>query len=151
LRPRAPQRLLSVWRSAELSLAERGPIKVHHDACEQRARFALGQARYTEAFQAGTRLSPKEAITYALGGAPATASMPNTATALSQAALTRRQAEIAALVAEGLSDREIATQLVLSERIVSGHVGQVLAKLGFTRRTQIAAWIVAQDSPPDTL
>jgi len=48
------------------------------------------------------------------------------------------------LVAEGLTDHQIAAWLVLSERTVSTHVGHILAKRGFTSRTQIAAWVTAQ-------
>lgn len=55
--------------------------------------------------------------------------------------LTTREREIAALVAQGLTNREIAERLVISERTVEGHVEQTLNKLGFRSRTQIAAWI----------
>jgi DNA-binding CsgD family transcriptional regulator/tetratricopeptide (TPR) repeat protein len=54
--------------------------------------------------------------------------------------LTPREREITALVALGRSNREIAAELVLSERTVANHVQHVLTKLGFTRRAQIAAW-----------
>jgi DNA-binding CsgD family transcriptional regulator len=56
--------------------------------------------------------------------------------------LTRREREVAALVAEGKSNRTIAETLVLGERTVEGHVGNILAKLGFTSRAQIAVWAV---------
>lgn len=54
--------------------------------------------------------------------------------------LTAREHEVAALVARSLSNREIATQLVLSERTVESHVRNILAKLGLTRRTEIVRW-----------
>ena len=54
--------------------------------------------------------------------------------------LTRRESEVAELVAQGLTNRELAEHLVLSERTVQGHVENILRKLGFTSRTQIAAW-----------
>jgi predicted ATPase/DNA-binding CsgD family transcriptional regulator len=141
----------TIWRLAGTALTERGPFKAHHDNCEQRTRAALGPAQYAEAFQRGTHMTPGEAITYALGDTPVTASThsPTTVAPPSATALTRRERQIAALVAEGLSDRDIAARLVLSERTVSGHVGHILAKLAFTSRTQIAAWITAQGhSPP---
>ncbi len=56
--------------------------------------------------------------------------------------LTRREREVAAQVAQGKSNREIAAQLVLSERTVENHVGNILAKLGFASRAQIAVWAV---------
>lgn len=54
--------------------------------------------------------------------------------------LTRREREVARLVAEGHSNRDIAATLVLSERTAESHVQQILNKLGFNSRAQIAAW-----------
>jgi predicted ATPase/DNA-binding CsgD family transcriptional regulator len=54
--------------------------------------------------------------------------------------LSRREREVAALVAEGLTNRAIAERLFLSERTVEGHVAHVLNKLGFSTRSQVAAW-----------
>jgi DNA-binding CsgD family transcriptional regulator len=56
--------------------------------------------------------------------------------------LTAREREIAALVAQGLANRAIAGKLVLSERTVEAHVRSILAKLGMSNRTQVAAWAV---------
>ena len=56
--------------------------------------------------------------------------------------LTRREQEVARLVAEGKSNREIAGALVLSERTVENHVGNILMKLGFDSRAQVAVWAV---------
>ncbi|GAB2458272.1 ATP-binding protein [Jatrophihabitans fulvus] len=69
------------------------------------------------------------------------------ATALAQAGsgahgpqLTPRESEVAALVADALTNRAIAARLVLSERTVETHVRNVLAKTGATKRTEIVAW-----------
>lgn len=56
--------------------------------------------------------------------------------------LSRREAEVAALVAEGLTNRQIAGRLIISERTAQNHVQHILTKLGFTARSQIAAWTV---------
>ncbi len=53
---------------------------------------------------------------------------------------TRREREIAALVAEGMTNREIAERLVLSERTVEGHIANLFAKLNVNSRTQLATW-----------
>ncbi|CAN5457270.1 hypothetical protein BH11ACT8_BH11ACT8_00620 [soil metagenome] len=60
--------------------------------------------------------------------------------------LTRRESEISLLVADGLANRAIAEKLVISQRTAEGHVENVLSKLGFSSRTQIAAWITERRS-----
>ena len=56
--------------------------------------------------------------------------------------LTPREREVAHYLARGKSNREIAEGLVLSERTVENHVGNILTKLGFDSRAQIAVWAV---------
>jgi DNA-binding CsgD family transcriptional regulator len=56
--------------------------------------------------------------------------------------LSSREAEVARLVAEGLTNRQIAERLVISERTAENHVQHILTKLGFATRSQIAAWSV---------
>jgi non-specific serine/threonine protein kinase len=62
--------------------------------------------------------------------------------------LTRREREIATLVATGLTNREIAGKLYLSVRTVEVHVDHVLTKLGFRTRTQLAAWVHEEGLAP---
>jgi non-specific serine/threonine protein kinase len=54
--------------------------------------------------------------------------------------LSRREREVAELIAEGLTDRAIAERLYISRRTAEGHVRQILNKLGFDTRSQIASW-----------
>jgi len=61
----------------------------------------------------------------------------------SWAVLTPRERQVAELVATGLTNAEIADKLVISGRTAEGHVENILSKLGFTSRTQIAAWVAA--------
>src|SRR5574341_52049 len=56
--------------------------------------------------------------------------------------LTAREREVAALIAQGKSNREIAEALVVGERTVEAHVGNILSKLGFTSRSQIVVWAI---------
>ena len=56
--------------------------------------------------------------------------------------LTEREREVASLVAQGKSNRDIAAALFLSERTVERHIGNVLSKLAFSSRSQIAVWAV---------
>jgi DNA-binding NarL/FixJ family response regulator len=57
--------------------------------------------------------------------------------------LGKREAEVARLVAEGLTNKEIGQRLFISERTVDSHVRSILNKLGFNSRAQIAAWIAS--------
>jgi DNA-binding NarL/FixJ family response regulator len=56
--------------------------------------------------------------------------------------LTEREREVAALIAQGKTDREIADTLVVSHRTVQTHVSTILSKLGVASRTQIAIWAI---------
>jgi DNA-binding NarL/FixJ family response regulator len=56
--------------------------------------------------------------------------------------LTPREQEVAALIAGGLTNREIASRLVIAERTAEGHVQSILNKLGVGSRAQIAVWAV---------
>lgn len=58
--------------------------------------------------------------------------------------LTRREEEIAELIAQGRSNKEIAMSLVISQRTVEGHVEHILDKLGFGSRARIAAWMAGR-------
>lgn len=58
--------------------------------------------------------------------------------------LSRREREVANLVAQGLTNRQIAARLFISERTAESHVEQIRGKLGFHSRSQIAAWVAAQ-------
>ena len=110
-----------------------------HDACIANARTALGQAAYQAAFTGGAALTFDQTIAYALDHAPARRTA-ETSTHGPASVLTRREREVAELVAEGLSDRQIATRLVIAQRTAESHVGNILRKLDFTSRTQIIAW-----------
>jgi DNA-binding NarL/FixJ family response regulator len=61
-------------------------------------------------------------------------------------ALTRREREVAALIAQGMSNRQIAKELSISERTAANHVAKILRKLGLRSRAQIASW-AAQRKP----
>ena len=58
--------------------------------------------------------------------------------------LTRREREVAELLGQGLSNKEIAGQLVISQRTAEGHVEHILTKLGFSSRTQVVRWLTEQ-------
>ncbi len=116
--------------------------RLHHEYVTQ-ARDALAEHAFRAAFERGEQMSTDDAIEFAREARrPAPAQSEGT-----EALLTRREREIAELVAEGLSNRDIATRLVISQRTAEAHVEHILAKLGFTKRAQIAAWLTGQRMP----
>jgi len=58
-----------------------------------------------------------------------------------------RETEVARLVGAGFTNKEIGARLFISERTVETHVRNILDKLGFSSRAQIAGWIAAPDGP----
>ncbi|MFC4032600.1 response regulator transcription factor [Streptomyces polygonati] len=56
-------------------------------------------------------------------------------------ALSPRECQVAELVTQGLSDREISSRLVISQRTVESHVAHILNKLGFSSRVQVATYV----------
>jgi predicted ATPase/DNA-binding CsgD family transcriptional regulator len=114
------------------------------DQADKSARAALGPARFASDFTAGQHLTHQMASRLALREAT-----PEAAGAAvdrgSSGALSRRGAEVAQLIAEGLTNREIGARLFISERTVESHVRTVLNTLGFTSRAQIAGWVASSD------
>ncbi|MER8222470.1 LuxR C-terminal-related transcriptional regulator [Streptomyces sp. NPDC094143] len=112
--------------------------------CEERAGRALGREAFERAHRRGGALALAELVGHALQE-PATAESaappPHEDTAVR---LTRRETEVARLVAEGLANQQIADRLVIARRTAEGHVERILSKLGFSNRSQIAAWVTAQ-------
>jgi non-specific serine/threonine protein kinase len=108
-----------------------------HEECEQQTRQALSEEAYRASYQQGLSFSLGDAIGYALKEKPQTT--PSTAE-IDKTVLTRREREVADLIAKGLTNKEIAARLVISQRTAEGHVEHILVKLGFTSRTRIAAW-----------
>lgn len=127
-----------VWRGLGTDISAFGPhITEMSNASAAKARKSLGAARPQEG--AGQRrLSTAGAIAVALGGK----SRKKTATGPEGSnLLTRREMEVAELVSQGLTSRQIAGKLVLSPRTVEGHVERIFTKLDFTSRGQISSWV----------
>ncbi|MBM2811500.1 MAG: LuxR family transcriptional regulator fused with ATPase domain [Chloroflexi bacterium] len=66
---------------------------------------------------------------------------PTARATLGEQRLSAREDEVAACIARGLSNKEIAAELVITEGTAANHVEHILNKLVFQRRTQIAAWV----------
>ncbi len=99
------------------------------------ARKQLGSAAAGQVLAEGRQMSLAEAVAYALADEPEAARRSGPARTL-----TRRELEVAALVAQGLTNRAVAGRLHLSVRTVDTHVDHILTKLGFSNRARLVAW-----------
>lgn len=116
-----------------------------YDRAVAAARVGLGDAAWEAALAEGrtlSTLSTETVIEYALSGEEIITEK----TSIGELAnvLTRREREVALLVARGLTNRRIAGKLSISERTVENHVAKILRKLGFRSRARIAAWVAEQ-------
>jgi predicted ATPase/DNA-binding CsgD family transcriptional regulator len=122
------------------------------------ARARLGASAAAALFAEGREMSAEDAAGFALGSdqqrpasGPAEPAWTDPARAggphRSASPLTRREHEIVLLIAQGLSNREIAHELVISPATAARHVANILAKLGFTSRTQVASWATRHEPP----
>jgi ATP/maltotriose-dependent transcriptional regulator MalT len=114
-------------------------------------RSRLNEAAWETAWKEGRAMGLEEAVEYALSDgelpAPSTSVQENSPVGTPPATLTRREEEISALVAQGLTNRQIASELVISEHTVATHVGRILKKLGLRSRAQIDSRL-AERRPP---
>jgi non-specific serine/threonine protein kinase len=118
-----------------------------HAEATAATRGALGERRHVELYAAGAALSLQEAVDRAVAESRTAATRTGAERPRNHggwAALTAREREIAALVAEGLSNRRIAERLSISKRTVDSHMEHIMGKLGYASRTQIATLAVAQ-------
>ena len=140
-----------------ISLALPQAEQIEYDGVAAAMRRALGEKAYTAAVAEGRALPLDRAVEQALASvqdAQAATTWPAAAMvervpgrapgARQRPLLTSREREVAALVAQGLTNREIASRLVITEKTVDAHVQHILNKLGAHSRTQIALWAAEQ-------
>lgn len=108
----------------------------YHEECWRNTHDMLGGRGFESAHREGAAMRFEAAIGFALEEAqPAESPRDREA-----ASLTKRERQVAKLIAEGLTNKAIAARLVISQRTAQGHVEHILTKLGFTSRAQIAVW-----------
>jgi non-specific serine/threonine protein kinase len=114
-------------------------LAAERDPGQRELRESLGR-QYGKAVAEGRAMSVEEAIAEALsaGGTPPVAVVPF------WAPLTPREADVAELVADGLTNRLIAQRLLVARRTVDSHMENIFAKLGFSGRGQVAAWVIGR-------
>jgi len=133
---------------AVLSLGDGANLQPSIDA----VRSTLGADGWSAAWAAGKAMTQERAIEYALSlpepSPHRLMTLQEASTETSTTALTRREREIAGLVAQGLTNRQIAEQLVLSVRTVDVHTSNIMRKLGLHSRAQVSAWATKVSLPP---
>src|SRR5204862_6189657 len=121
-----------------------------YDRAVATARSQLGEQAFAAAWAQGRTMTPEQALAareLAMKPAPlpsgALLAPPLTRRAAKRAfgGLTEREREVAALIAQGKTSREIAEILVVNDRTIEKHIENILSKLGFTSRTQSAVWV----------
>ncbi|GDY31874.1 ATP-binding protein [Gandjariella thermophila] len=131
----------TLWRSLRTSVPRLGHIARSHTRWAFETRHALGEVAFSAAWHEGAALDVADAVSEALDEGTYHPVRHREPTPPGRSALTRRERQVAALVAQGLGNREIAERLVIAQRTAESHVENILSKLGFTRRTQIADWV----------
>jgi non-specific serine/threonine protein kinase len=127
----------------------------HQDGVEQtrlardlaRIRAQLGPAQFSVAWSRGRSMTLEDAAMFAI---LRTVRVRATAARATESALTPREREVAGLVARGLTNRQVAEQLVISPGTVRIHVERILGKLGLTSRVQVATWVVGAEGDSST-
>jgi DNA-binding CsgD family transcriptional regulator len=130
--------------ASALTLAE--PFRPQHAQSVALAVQGIGQKSFDAAFMRGRAMTMDEGVAFAVEDEQPPTPTPAVKTQ-PRPILTRRQLEIGRLIADGLSNRQIAARLFLSERTVETHVTNILNKLGLGSRIQISRWMTGPSEP----
>ncbi|MDQ2942776.1 MAG: tetratricopeptide repeat protein, partial [Candidatus Dormibacteraeota bacterium] len=106
------------------------------DEVIRQARAKLGDRKSDGAWNDGQTITAARALDYALN----VSSPEATEESVDAGPLSRREREVAAMVAEGMTSRQIAERLFIAERTAEGHVERIRNKLGVRSRTEVATW-----------
>jgi DNA-binding NarL/FixJ family response regulator len=131
----------TLWRIQ----ASLGRLYQSHDRRKQaQAAFTAARAIVDDLAATITQSSMREALLHGAAEQFPQPARPTPRRAAKDAfdGLTQREREVAALIAEDRSNREIAEALIVGERTVETHISNILSKLGFTSRRRIAAWAI---------
>jgi DNA-binding CsgD family transcriptional regulator len=113
------------------------------------ARSSLGEAVWQAELAEGRAMMPEQAIEYALSVEEPGSTLPLIRrSGGGSAALTPREEEVAVLVSHGLTNRQIASELSISEHTVATHITKILKRLGLSSRARLSAWVAERRLPP---
>jgi len=129
----------SIWSAIGMRRDDIGLPTTPRDTYERRIRNALPEHDFAAEYDKGRASSPAAGLDWVLAADVATPAAAPIADA--DGGLTKRELEVARLVAAGRSNKEVATTLVVAVRTAEGHVQRILSKLGLTSRVQLAGWV----------
>ena len=122
------------------------PFRRQHERSVSIIVGGIGWMPLDAAFARGRAMTISEGVAFAVKDAQPPRPVPS-ARPKSRAVLTGRQLEIARLIAEDLTNKQIADRLFLSERTVETHITNILNKLGLNSRIQLSRWITELAEP----
>jgi len=132
----------AITRSVGSSLSSLGHLADVQQAFEDLTRRELTPSRFEAAVDHGRQLTFDDAVQMAVGARPRPRNdAPVGSPVHSLSRLTKREREVADLLARGMTNRDIANALVISQRTAEAHVEHILSKLGLTSRAQVIAWM----------
>ena len=140
-------------RLAGLTAAQRHKLSVRLSPGEsaalepslRRAQQALGKSKAAAEWAQGATMSLDEAVESVLAAASVIGA--SSARRARMQVLTVRESEVAAAVASGSTNRQIANQLVIAERTVETHLERIYSKLDVRSRVQLTRWVIEHESP----
>jgi non-specific serine/threonine protein kinase len=147
--------LEQIWPLVGIPLLGSAQLVGYHERSEAATCAALGANRFEKLYREGATRPLEEGLEYIVEGTAVpekhNAAAVTSARQQPRSPLTRREGQVAELVARGMSNKEIASTLVISVRTVATHVENIFTKLGFRSRAKLAGWITGSgDAPEDT-
>jgi non-specific serine/threonine protein kinase len=148
------QRAARLWGAAEAMREDIGVLLQPEDRklldpYLATAHSSLGEVAWQATLAEGRAMMPEQAIEYALSAEEPVPPPPGVRrSGESSAALTPREEEVAVLVSRGLTNRQIASELSISEHTVATHIAKILKRLGVSSRSRLSAWVAERGLPP---
>jgi predicted ATPase/DNA-binding SARP family transcriptional activator/DNA-binding CsgD family transcriptional regulator/Tfp pilus assembly protein PilF len=151
------QRAARLWGAAEAMREDIGVLLQPEDRklldpYLATARSSLGEVAWQATLAEGRAMMSEQAIAYALSEEEPVFSSPvvrrSGGSSATLTLLTPREEEVAVLVSRGLTNRQIASELSISEHTVATHIAKILKKLGLSSRSRLSAWVAERGLPP---
>jgi non-specific serine/threonine protein kinase len=147
------KRAARLWGAAEALREEIGvtlqaEVRMVLDPYLATARSSLGEIAWRTTLVEGRAMTPEQAIEYSLDrGEPLLPPPAAHRSGENATALTPREEEVAVLVSRGLTNRQIASELSISEHTVATHITKILKRLGLNSRSRLSAWVAERGLP----